>query len=141
ERFADPHGFLVAAREPETNLHRAQFDQVAIAQHSLLDPLTIDDRQRLATRDEEESLASSEGDLQVAFPHAILVERESGARLATDSKRKTADHDVMARLFAGKDLELNHNPKGMAKSSLERRCSRPGKSLDRAWDPSAPSCN
>src|SRR5204863_216794 len=99
---------LAAAREPETDLHRAQLDQVTIAQHPLLHPLTIDDGQRLRPRSKKESLAPLEGNLQMAFPNPGLVENESGPGLTTELKRKTADHDIMARLFARENLKLNH---------------------------------
>ena len=101
---------VVPAAFPDKTLS-GKVDQVAIAQPPIPHPFTVDNRQRLGTRSEQKSFASLECDLQVAFPDAVFIEGQAGSHLAAKDKRKTADHNIVARLFTGKDLELNHKPR------------------------------
>jgi hypothetical protein len=47
------------------------------------------------------------------FPNTGIVEQQVRLRAAANLKRKTADNDFIARLFAGNNPKLNHKLRGM----------------------------
>jgi hypothetical protein len=44
----------------------------------------------------------------MSLPHSDIFKPKARGRGASYDKRKLADHNIAARQFAGKDLELNH---------------------------------
>src|SRR5438128_4329435 len=109
EEFACPKAALAGFTEPELNLHGADFNQVTVAQDSLLHRLAVEARERARMRLQEESVRNLQMKFQVPVPNALLFQAQIGCAIAPDHKGKTAGEGRRGRLFTGKNLELDHS--------------------------------
>ena len=77
-----------------------------------LDRLAVDRDQGVRRGGERETFPPLKFQRQVLIPNAVVVELQVVSRGASDAERKTADNRLAARLFSGKNVEVesSENP-------------------------------
>ena len=85
---------------------------VSIAQQSLLGLLPVEQHHRARLSAENESLSATKLKAQVPIPDAVIRRLKPHTDTTSQHKRKMADNDVVARLLAGKNLQLDHKLRG-----------------------------
>ena len=99
KQFAQAQAALTNGGEPELELHRADGDDVAVAEPGGLDGLVVDGSQGVGRGHEFEAFASLTFQREVPVPNTGVVQLQIISGGATDVKRETADNRLAARLF------------------------------------------
>jgi hypothetical protein len=68
----------------------------------------VDGGERVGRGGEQEAFLFLKFQNEVLIPDAVVFELQIVFRRATDAERKTAGNRLVARLFSGKDVELDH---------------------------------
>ena len=108
KHLAEAQASLAGVAEPELELQRANLDMIAVAQHDLLNGLSIHAGQRVGPDLENQPLSGIEVNVKMIIPNARLLRSQVGRSAAPDPYRKMAGHPRGARHFSGQDLELHH---------------------------------
>lgn len=99
EPFAPGEANLLRFGEPELELHRAEFDEVAIAQQGLGEGLAVDGRVGVRLAREEEAVGKFQVETEMVFPDAGVFQAQQRGGGTTDGEGKLrAVWELPARL-------------------------------------------